>query len=179
MATQTCQGSIAFMGKPLQASIACLACSRIGCQLHEPSICHDHAEFLLDHTAKPSRVQSVHMGLKRCQCATHCPSKHMKMPRKPCLFTNQAFSGHAVGVQGPRHLASSDGGAFQLTAKKVKMIHVGCIGGNVDSSLVHLVCQVRNDLPMTLSQAACAARSLLDCMPQTKECPSFTRVLIA
>ncbi|KAK9835694.1 hypothetical protein WJX74_005996 [Apatococcus lobatus] len=43
--------------------------------------------------------------------------------------------------QASRHQASSDGAAFHLTAKKVRMIQVGCIGGELDASLLHLVCQ--------------------------------------
>lgn len=41
-----------------------------------------------------------------------------------------------------RQDANADGAAFQLTAKKLKVIHVACIGGCTDASLLHVICQV-------------------------------------
>ena len=66
----------------------------------------------------------------------------VKPSTTPVVWEQEEYLSRLYGMQGSRRLASSDGGAFQLTAKKVKVLHVGCIGGRVDASLIHMLCQV-------------------------------------
>lgn len=105
---------------------------------------------------------SISNGLGLCMTIPKCTASSLRccQARSATIFVRERefYLSMVCGLQGSRRLASSDRGAFQLTAKKVRMLHVGCIGGRVDASLIHVLCQV-GGCDLTSCQFFCAFAS--------------------